>query len=228
MGQLFDETTECILVKHNKLRMSFQLENFVAMASPLISVRGLVSSFFYYGMKLLFYRGTGKEMLLEDDHNGSGEPLIFIMNNGTSNYFKALRACRRRLTFCSFKPDETKVPYQASAIVPYKCIFEQEVLLTSKLSTVIVDQGSHKYIRRVALDDEHAFTKQDPTKHLNLDTTSYFVNDEMQDKMQTMIENLRSMKWIRIDVDQYHAQAAIINVQRDDIANILVDNLWNM
>lgn len=218
MGSLFDNEKQKIVVQLKEKCLIFQLENYVAMASPLISVRCLVSTFFHYGMKAFFYKGTGNEMLL-DDSNQSEEAMICKLASPKLNYYQALKSCKRRIALCSCKKDETKVAYQSSAIAPYRDISDNQTDKSKPLPHL-----KSKLVKSVCYDEEGAFIED----LKNVDKSRFYFNgDSKATWIAKMISNLRQMSWMRADVDLYHAQAAIVNENRSEIADLVL-KLWTL
>ncbi|CAF0766706.1 unnamed protein product [Adineta steineri] len=209
MGRMYNSDCDRIIVQQDNIKIELELMNYVALASPLISVRALVPNWVYYSMKVIFFGGTAKQMLLEDHEH---EPLISVMNDGKSNYFKALASCKRRITVCSIVDNEIKVPYQSSAILPYisKTLSSKQSLSDRRFISRNIS-GYH-------MDSVGAFCEQ-----MEEGGEKYFESEPIlyQQMIQGMINNLRTMDWIRIDVDLSHAQTAIINEGRHDIALII-------
>jgi hypothetical protein len=207
MGKLYDAESDRIVVKKDDIKIEMKLVNFVALASPLVSVRALVPSWVYYGMKVIFYAGTASQMLLEDDRE---HPLIAVMNDSESDYFKALASCKQRITVCSAIDSEFKVPYQASAMIPH-------ALKTPKSGLSVSDESLiSEYISGYHTDDVGAFCEEfEGKRYYDYESKHY------QQMLETMITNLRKMSWVRIDVQLSHAQAAIINENRAVIAQLV-------
>ncbi|KAG2389233.1 hypothetical protein C9374_014633 [Naegleria lovaniensis] len=235
MGELFDEERKTIRVpimvntskskdEPNERYLSLELMNFIALASPLISVRCLLAPYLYVGLKIAFFWGTGNEMVLEDG-NSDKKPFIYEMNDGKSKYFKALEICKKRMTLCSVKQDEDKVPYQTSAIIPLKFGEEHNGMHHSKKCKELVHLKTI-HVKHVFVDEPYAFSSLDTmvvgSKKNNF---FYFENDSKKDLIFEMIENLRAMEWIRIEIDLYHRQAAVINRNRKDILTV-ISKLW--
>jgi len=206
MGKLFDSESKRIVIPVNDQTISMELVNFVALASPLISVRSLIPNWVYYGMKAIFFAGTASQMLLEDHRS---TPLIYVMNDGESNYFAALANAKKRMTVCSTLQDESRVPYQSSAIFPFT-----DITITCTEAPNVKKHS--KNVTGYHVDNVGAFSD------FSISNLYYESEDDHYKNMiQAMIYNLRSLEWIRVDVGLYHAQAAVLNKNRDDIAQLV-------
>eukprot|EP01080_Neovahlkampfia_damariscottae_P003852 gene3852-7012_t len=117
MGKLYNEDNKTINIKIEDRIVKMKIINFVSMASPLLGVSCLSSSFLEFGTKMYFFNGTGSQLVLDDDNKS---PIIYKMNSLDSNEYKSLSEAKNRITICSSLHDEWKVPYQSSGIIPWK------------------------------------------------------------------------------------------------------------
>lgn len=232
MGELYNEEFKClrVLVSEDKKQfLDLKLENYIALASPLISVRCLVSSFVHYGVQLLFFMGTGSQMVLGDGKEGEKDPICVTLADPSKKYWKALASCSKRITLCSFKMDEDKVPYQSSAIMSIKH-FQHVKSSKSKL----IPNLKSKHVLEVFQDDIGAYSSADKPEPKNNDELAkkvhhtYCYKDSMEKLIFTMIDNLRQMTWIRANVDAYHREAACISPDREDVADMILTLLSKM
>jgi hypothetical protein len=201
MGLLFDSDEDVIKINLNKTdSIPLKLENFVSLASPLIGVQGLQNGISTLGTKVYFFMGTGSQLSLDDSEE---HPLIFQMNSIDSMEYQALKSCKKRITICSTHSDEWKVPYQSSAIVPWK--------------TLKMEINSEKMVNAIHFDEENEIPIEDDEK--------FYENNPKSKLIEKMIQNLRRMNWIRVDVNLYHPQAAILTEGRKEVIECLVEIL---
>jgi hypothetical protein len=196
MGSLFDEEEGHIVVTTKNKKIKLKLINFVSLATPMIGVRGLQSSFLYYGTKIAYWLGTGpqlvlgkKNYLIKDDD--IKEPLLYKLSHEKYNYFKALNSCKIRITISTALNDEKIVPYQSSAMVTWKKLKIKEKI------------NENEKILELSYDKADEIPKQSKEEE---EEENIFDGCEKKDIIMSMINSLRKMDWIRLDAELYHKE----------------------
>jgi len=152
------------------------------------------------------FQGTGTQLALQDE-----QKLLF--NMATSDQFlDPLRSFQKRVSYASTPTDEWRVPYPSSAM----CAYYFGDLPTHEL------KSSNPFI-----EGERFFKENEIPKSQSQNSKVYFKDSGFEEPLNLMIASLHSMTWHTIDVNLTHAQTAVINSSRDDLAKHVLHHFKN-
>jgi len=189
----------CITIKWRGENTTLQLKpiNYVSLASPHLGISGLCSYSLEFATKWIF-QDSGTQLVL-----GDPEKLLYKMASDDL-FFNSLFQFKKRITYASASTQEWKVPYPSSAILPY--LFSSE-------------QNKGTLLGEGCLLAEH-FDEPDVVP-LYENQELYYVGMPMETTLSEMIKSLHRMSWHRVDVNLTHAQVAVVNSSREEIAKHL-------
>jgi hypothetical protein len=230
MGELYDSQKQCISIQMKSDEyLNLEVVNYVALASPLLSARCLLSPTLST-VQQMYFRRTGTQLVLNDGTK-TESPLIYTMYKTDSPVFQCLSHMQRRITYCSADLAEWKVPYQSSAIWPFKSFSTKGVVSGNDIHSLLDDTYVNTPDTSIS-DHEHIIGKYNdpvivPEKLVSLIASDTYYGTEKDSSVKSMLiemlGNLRSLTWNRIDINLTHAQAAILNSKRKSI----VDDAYN-
>jgi hypothetical protein len=217
LGGLYSRYCVGVLFKHGVFDR-LKPVNFITLASPHVgsrrSSRGWINPIISTFTRTVL-SATGRQLMLEDGVDGGSDPLLVEMSKPESEFYQALTKFERRVLYANVLND-LQVPYPTSAIVhrnPYtgtkpKCLAEYPHIVADQQHAAVLDEtwiGNDSNNNKNGGSSSSSSNQPpvlqggEPTQDQQQQTL-LFSKDDKGTPLRTILQNLQTLNWERVDV----------------------------